>query len=78
VIAGWRGRRVDDHPLCRKCGYDLTGDTGSGVCPGMRRGPEAGRARSRTVTANAEGALLALGLILTIPTLVVMLGFRRR
>lgn len=21
----WRGRRVDDHPLCRRCGFDLTG-----------------------------------------------------
>ena len=23
VVRGWRGRRIDDHPLCRKCGYDL-------------------------------------------------------
>lgn len=23
--AGMRGRRIDDHPLCRKCGFDLTG-----------------------------------------------------
>jgi uncharacterized membrane protein YgcG len=22
---GYRGRRVDDHPICRKCGYDLFG-----------------------------------------------------
>ena len=27
----WRGRRVDDHPLCRRCGYDLLG--GTGQCP---------------------------------------------
>lgn len=25
AIMGRRGRRIDDHPLCRKCGYDLTG-----------------------------------------------------
>ncbi len=23
--AAWRGRRVNDHPLCRKCGFDLVG-----------------------------------------------------
>jgi len=22
---GWRGRRVNDHPICRKCGFDLVG-----------------------------------------------------
>lgn len=25
VIVGMRGRRIDDHPLCRRCGFDLTG-----------------------------------------------------
>jgi len=25
VYLAWRGRRIDDHPLCRKCGFDLTG-----------------------------------------------------
>jgi hypothetical protein len=25
LILGWRGRRTDDHPLCRRCGFDLTG-----------------------------------------------------
>src|SRR5687767_13601577 len=28
-----RGRRVDDHPICRKCGFDLIGKpAGSTVC----------------------------------------------
>ena len=31
---GLRGRRVDDHPLCRRCGFDLTGlPDGGGRCP---------------------------------------------
>lgn len=31
---GLRGRRVDDHPVCRKCGRDLYGlDAESRVCP---------------------------------------------
>ncbi len=25
LAVGLRGRRTDDHPLCRRCGYDLTG-----------------------------------------------------
>ena len=30
---GLRGRRIDDHPLCRKCGFDLTGrPEGSDKC----------------------------------------------
>jgi ribosomal protein L37E len=32
-VLGWRGRRVDDHPHCRRCGFDLFGKpTGSAVC----------------------------------------------
>jgi hypothetical protein len=25
LFVAWRGRRVDDHPLCRRCGFDLIG-----------------------------------------------------
>jgi hypothetical protein len=33
-IAGMRGRRVGDHPVCRKCGFDLRGRaTSSTNCP---------------------------------------------
>ncbi|QQE13175.1 hypothetical protein JD969_06855 [Planctomycetota bacterium] len=24
-VIGWWGKKVDDHPVCRKCGYDLVG-----------------------------------------------------
>jgi hypothetical protein len=31
---GWRGRRVDDHPLCRRCQYDLVGsEPSTETCP---------------------------------------------
>ena len=35
LALGLRGRRTDDHPLCRRCGYDLTGRdaAAAGVCP---------------------------------------------
>lgn len=32
LVRGWRGRRVDDDPHCRKCGYNLRGIT-SNSCP---------------------------------------------
>src|SRR5690242_13672777 len=25
LIRGLRGRKIDDHPLCRRCGFDLIG-----------------------------------------------------
>lgn len=40
-ILGWRGRRLDRHPCCRRCGFDLDGLT-LGVA--AMRCPECGRA----------------------------------
>lgn len=34
---GWRGRRIDNHPWCRKCRFDL-----KGLWPGAARCPECG------------------------------------
>ena len=34
---GWRGRRIDNHPWCRKCRFDL-----HGLWPGAARCPECG------------------------------------
>lgn len=42
AIRGWRGRRIDDHPLCRRCGYDLIA-SGLGVEGGATKCPECGR-----------------------------------
>src|SRR6478672_11344413 len=34
VLWGRRGRRVDDHPVCRRCKFDLTGRAAdSNRCP---------------------------------------------
>ena len=34
LVWSWRGRRIDDHPHCRKCGYDLFGSPGDAkACP---------------------------------------------
>ena len=66
---GLRGRRVDDHPLCRRCRFDLTG-----LPPDSRRCPECGadlaaprsrvvgHRRRRTGWVAAGTALLVLGI----------------
>jgi hypothetical protein len=33
VVVGLRGRKVDDHPLCRRCGFDLVGLMHPRNCP---------------------------------------------
>lgn len=66
LAIGLRGRRLDDHPVCRKCRFDL-----HGVYPALQRCPECGRdlgrrravrsgARARRRWAVAAGALLLL------------------
>jgi hypothetical protein len=66
---GLRGRRVDDHPLCRRCGFDLFGaPAGSSACPecgaDLSR-PRATRTGNRVRRAGLRaGALGALALAL--------------
>src|SRR5881396_1347738 len=31
LALGMRGRRVDDHPICRRCGFDLSGVPSGGT-----------------------------------------------
>ena len=33
LILGLRGRRLDGHPVCRKCRFDLVGTPDVSVCP---------------------------------------------
>lgn len=66
LIAGRRGKRIDDHPVCRGCGFDLVG-THEPIpdkhpkCPecGTRREPRVGNRQRRGKLALA-GVLLML------------------
>src|SRR5688572_6560291 len=62
---GWRGRRVGDHPFCRRCGFDLFGlPAESQACPecgGDLAAPRAtvvGTRRRRPGVAGAGAALM--------------------
>ena len=67
VLWGMRGRRVDDHPLCRRCGFDLfgraEGTTNCSECGAdlrRRRAIRIGhRVRRRRVIGAATPVLLA-------------------
>ncbi len=77
LLVGLRGRRTDNHPICRGCGFDVSGIPGVGLGPaaGLVPCPECGRdvsAKRRLRTGNrlrrprfiASGAgLLMLGLV---------------
>jgi hypothetical protein len=69
ILWGWRGRRIDDHPLCRRCRFDLVGNPGGlpETCPEcgaqirgrVRIGNR--RPRRRLMAAGAMLALICLG-----------------
>jgi hypothetical protein len=70
VVVGRRGRRVDDHPLCRRCGFDLTGkpetSTRCGECGADLAEPHAVRVGH---TVRRRGPLWA-GVLLLIVALI--------
>lgn len=56
IVLAWRGKRVDDHPLCANCGQDLTGigddrsacpECGSAVSIADKRGIKVGNRQRR-------------------------------
>ena len=65
LAVGLRGRPTDDHPLCRRCRYDLTGSPAGGPCPecgadtGRRRAVRVGH-RVRRPAVLTAGVLLLL------------------
>src|SRR5580765_2245604 len=68
LLLGLRGRRVDDHPVCRKCGFDLTGRPG-GASAGRCSECGTDLARSRAVrigNRQQRRLLLRLGVLLTV------------
>jgi len=65
---GWRGRRIDDHPWCRKCRFDLFGAAaGSTRCPECganlddAKAVRIGRLRRRPVMIASGSLLIAVG-----------------
>src|SRR5438477_1788271 len=72
IRRGWLGRRIDDHPLCRRCGFDLyakpetsTRCAECGADLGIARAIRIGHRRRRAVWI-ATGAALFLPLIVAL------------
>jgi ribosomal protein L37E len=70
LALGLRGRRVDDHPLCRRCGFDLFGlPQGSRHCSecggdlSRRRATRTGRRERRGRFLGAGSALLVAAVL---------------
>jgi hypothetical protein len=69
VIVAWRGKRVDDHPVCARCRYDLSGlGADQGQCPECGQDLTRDRAQ-RTGNCRKRPVVLAGGMMLTIAAL---------
>lgn len=72
IVLGWRGKRINDHPACRGCGFDLSNVLPRGVtCPecgaGLKRakGVRYGQRRRRPI-------VLAVGVVLGVVPLALI------
>src|SRR5437762_1185999 len=80
LLAGLRGRRIDDHPVCRRCRFDLIGVYPSSAamarCPecgadlGHRRAVRIGQRRRRKLAVS-----LGVGLLLAVSGVGAVLGW---
>jgi hypothetical protein len=73
VWLGLRGRTIDNHPICRNCGFDLFGSGHSAVCS------ECGRDLNDPKAINLGHRKrrrwpLTLGLLLAVPALTVLVA----
>lgn len=64
---GLRGKRINEHPICRKCGFDLVGAGGPALCPECgaslttKRSIRPGEKRTRAGLVSAGCVLLLVG-----------------
>ena len=69
LAAGLRGRRVNEHPVCRRCGFDLVGTPADSPrcseCGADLRRPRAVRTGAR----RRHGGAVAAALLLLVPSL---------
>ena len=70
LAIGLRGRRTDDHPLCRRCGYDLTAGDTAGRCPEC--GADLSRRRTLQIGHRSRRpVLIVVGTVLQAPCLLI-------
>ena len=68
--SGLRGRQLDNHPICRRCGFDLYGSFRSEICPEC--GSAITRANVRLGNYERRPARAAAGIFLMLPAATVL------
>jgi hypothetical protein len=67
LVRGWRGRRVGDHPYCRRCGFDLFGtypdSTNCSECGADLSAPAKAKAIDLGVRHHRYGLMLMGGMV---------------
>jgi hypothetical protein len=70
LALGWRGRTIDNHPICRKCGFDLFGLDAAVRCP------ECGNELSARAIRLGHRAVrrwpLGIGVVFLLPSLLIL------
>ena len=76
-----RGKRIDDHPVCRKCGYDLSGATEPydkcsecGADLTANRAIRIGNRKKRIGSAVVTGAVVLIAAVLFVMTMINAFG----